>query len=315
VLETLEAWTGILDDGFGIDVIYLDYRKAFDTVPHSRLISNLQVRGIYGQLLQWIEAFLVGRSMRVMVSGSSSSWVKVSSGVPQGSVLGPILFLVFVNDLPDWVKSSFKMFANDSKLWATISNTTDRKTLQEDLNRLKCWSEKWLLRFNPEKCKVMHVGHSVPTEYTLQKKDQTFKQAEVEEEKDLGIYITNDFKIAKQCKEAAKKAMNVLRTVRRHFPRIHEPTFLILYKAYVRPHFKYCIQAWSPYFKKDTECLEQVQRRATKLINGFKNLKRLKLTTLEKRRLRRDLTETFKIITGREKIDKHEFFEETHAQP
>ena len=109
--------------------------------------------------------------------------------------------------------------------------------------------------------------------------------------------------------------MNVLRTVKRHFPRIDEPTFLILYKAYVRPHFKYCIQAWSPYFKKDIECSEQVQRRATKLINGFKNLsyenrlKRLKLTTLEKRRLGWDLIETFKIITGREKVDKHEFFE------
>jgi len=118
----------------------------------------------------------------------------------------------------------------------------------------------------------------------------------------LGIYITNDLKVAKQCKEAAKKAMNVLRTVKRHFPRIDEPTFLILYKAYVRPHLEYCVQAWSPYFKKDIECLEQVQRRATKLIKGFKNLsyenrlKRLKLTTLEKRRLRGDLIETFKII-------------------
>jgi len=171
-----------------------------------------------------------------------------------------------------------------------------------------------LLRFNPEKCKVMHVGHSVPTEYTLQEKDHTFKLAEVEEEKDLGIYITNDLKVANQCKEAAKKAMNVLKTVKRHFPRIDEPTFLILYKACVRPHLEYCVQAWSPYFKKDIECLEQVQRRATKLIKGFKNLnyenrlKRLKLTTLEKRRLRGDLIETFKIITGKEKVDKHEFF-------
>ena len=123
----------------------------------------------------------MGTSMRVMVNSSSSSWVKVSSGVPQGSVLGPLLFLIFVNDLPDLVKSSIKMFADDTKLWATISNTTDSKMLQEDLNCLKCWNNKWLLRFNPEKCKVMHVRHSVPTEYTLQEKDQTIKLAEVEE--------------------------------------------------------------------------------------------------------------------------------------
>ena len=185
LLETLESWSRILDNGFGIDVIYLDYRKAFDTVPHNRLISKLQGCGIDGPLLHWIRAFLADRSMRVMVNDSSSSWANVSSGVPQGSVLGPLLFLIFVNDLPDWVKSSIKMFADDTKLWTKISNTADSEMLQEDLNRLKCWSDKWLLRFNPEKCKVMHVGHSVPTEYSLLEKDQPIKLAEVEEEKDF----------------------------------------------------------------------------------------------------------------------------------
>ena len=115
LLETLESWTRILDAGYGIDVIYLDYKKAFDTVPHRGLISKLQGCGISGNLLQWSQAFLVGRSMRVMVNGSSSSWVEVCSGVPQGSVLGPLLFLIFVNDLPDWVRSSIKMFADDTK--------------------------------------------------------------------------------------------------------------------------------------------------------------------------------------------------------
>ena len=237
------------------------------------------------------------------------------SGVPQGSVLGPLLFLIFVNDLPDWVRSSIKMFADDTKLWTTVRNASDSKMLQEDLNRLKSWSDKWLLRFNPEKCKVMHICHRVPTEYTLQEKDQVIKLQQIEEEKDLSVYVTNDLKVAKQCQEAAKKAMNVLRTIKRHFSQINEPTFLILYKSYVRPHLEYCVQAWSPHFKKDIECLEQVQRRATKLISSFKNvsyedrLRKLKLTTLEKRRLRGDLIETFKLITDRENVDKHQFFD------
>ena len=143
--------------------------------------------------------------MRVMVNGNSSSWVEVVSGVPQGSVLGPLLFLLSVNDLPDWVKSSIKMFADDTMLWSTIRSASDGKILQDNLNSLKNWSDKWLLKFNPEKCKVMHVGHSIPTEYTLQENDKTFKLQAVDKEKDLGIYATNNMKAATQCKAAAQK--------------------------------------------------------------------------------------------------------------
>ena len=103
--------------------------------------------------MKWIEAFLVDRSMRVIVRRSSLSWVNISSGVTQGSVLGPMLFLLFVNDLPDWIRSSIKMFADDTKLWTAIKSVTDSKELQDDLNCLKSWSDKWLLRFNPENVK------------------------------------------------------------------------------------------------------------------------------------------------------------------
>jgi len=139
--------------------------------------------------------------------------------------------------------------------------------------------------------------------------------AEVEEEKDLGVILTKDLKAGRQRREAAQKAMNVLRTINRHFTRLDKTTFLILYKSYVRPLLEFSIQAWSPSLRKDINCLEQVQRRATKLVVGL-GLKRLEyadrlhelgLTTLEKRRLRGDLTETFKIVTGRDKVKMEDF--------
>jgi len=168
LLETFESWTQALDDGYGIDVIYLDYRKAFDTVPHHRLLFKLSQVGISGNVLAWIRQFLTGRTMKVNARGCYSQWAQVISGAPQGSVSGPLLFLLHVNDLPDWIKNSINMFADDTKIWSTITSETDSYLLQEDLNRLELWSKKWLLQLHPEKCKVMHVGHRYQTTYTME---------------------------------------------------------------------------------------------------------------------------------------------------
>jgi len=167
LLVTLECWTSILEDGSGLDVIYLDYKKAFDTVPHQKLLQKLKGLKLGDTLTKWIGQFLLGRQMRVHVNGSFSSWINVISGVPQGSVFGPLLFLIFVNDLSDWVKGSILMFADDTKIWAKIKDTGDSDLLQQDLNMLVDWSKQWLLSFNTEKCKVMHIGHELPTVYTM----------------------------------------------------------------------------------------------------------------------------------------------------
>jgi len=120
LLEVLEAWTRILDSGYGVDVIYLNYKKAFDTVPHRRLLLKLSMFGIDDSTLQWIMSFLEDRQVRVLIRGTCSHWVEVLSGVPQGSVLGPLLFLIYVNDLPEWIKTNIEMFADDTKLRNTI---------------------------------------------------------------------------------------------------------------------------------------------------------------------------------------------------
>ena len=163
LLETFEDWTTAIDHGYGIDVIYLDCQKAFDTVWHSGLYTKLVGYGIDGKVLTWLKSFLQGRKMRAKVRGDHSDWVSVTSGVPQGSVLGLLLFLVFVNDIPEWIWTSVKMFANDTKLWTRISTLKDSHVLQDDPDNLMYWSDKWKLGFNPQKCKTMHVGHSVNT--------------------------------------------------------------------------------------------------------------------------------------------------------
>jgi len=209
------------------------------------------------------------------------------------------------------------MFADDTKIWCRISTREDSLGLQEDLNKLISWSQTWLLRFHPEKCKVMHIGHQINTEYKMEDSGKTVQLMTIKEEKDLGIYIVDNLKPSLQCTKSSDKAMSVMRLIKRNFKSIDIEEFNLLYKAYIRPHLEYCIQVWSPYLRKDIECLERVQRRATKLVGHLKKkpyaerLKALQLTTLEKRRLRGDLIETYKIVTNKENIDSAQFFEFT----
>ena len=315
LLEAMESWTESLDNGYGVDAMFLDYRKAFDTVSHMKLLEKLSLLGIQDKLLKWIEKFLTGRTMKVSVRGSFSEPIDVVSGVPQGSVLGPMLFLLFVNDLPDWIQSKIKMFADDTKMWASIKIKEDSNILQKDQDSLTEWSKKWLLKFNAGKCKIMHIGHSIPTEYYMEDDlGQRIKMEEINMEKDLGIHIPDDLKSETQCRKAAGKARSILAMVKRNFRRLDEEDFLLIYKTYIRPHLEYCVQAWSPHLAKDIQTGEKIQRSATKFVPSLKKftyedrLKKLDITSLEKRRIRDDLVETNKILTDKEKIDSNQFF-------
>ena len=314
LLETLEAWTRLIEEGYGVDVIFLDYKKAFDTVPHRRLLEKLKNYGFRGKLGKWTESFLLDRLMRVAVQGECSSWVKVRSGVPQGSGLGPLLFLLFVNDLPDRIKNSIKMFADDTKVWTAIKEAADSEGLQQDLDKLREWTNEWQLQLNLEKCKVMHIAHSCKTEYDMGPENDRVTLQETDGERDLGVFITKDLKPAVQCEKAAAKAMSMLGMINRHFRNLDAAGFLIIYKTYVRPHLEYAVQAWSPFLIKDIQCLERVQRRATKLVTAIRNkpyeerLKLLGLTTLEDRRRRGDLLQVYRIMTDKSSLDKTEFF-------
>ena len=141
----------------------MDFRKAFDTVPHQRLINKLKGYKINGPILNWITSFLTDRTQFVKINNSSSNVLSVSSGVPQGSVLGPTLFIYFINDLPTTTSNaSMKIFADDTKVYKEIKDEKNVEQLQNAIDSMFDWTQKWLLKFNKDKCKILHLGKNNP---------------------------------------------------------------------------------------------------------------------------------------------------------
>uniref|UniRef100_A0A8C5MLW7 Reverse transcriptase domain-containing protein n=1 Tax=Leptobrachium leishanense TaxID=445787 RepID=A0A8C5MLW7_9ANUR len=175
-----------IDQGVAVDVIYLDFAKAFDTVPHKRLLLKLRKNDLDENTCSWIENWLKDRVQRVVINGTFSRWTPVVSGVPQGSVIGPILFNLFINDLEIGIESHVSVFADDTKLGKVIQCEQDVTSLQRDLDRLGDWALKWQMRFNLDKCKVMHFGvKNTQAIYTL----NGTELGKYKQEKDLGIII------------------------------------------------------------------------------------------------------------------------------
>ena len=309
----------MLEDGDCVDVAYLDFRKAFDLVSHKHLLLKLQNHGINGQVLKWVKAFLENRKQKVVIRGVESENLDVLSGVPQGSVLGPILFLIFINDLPKCTNCPVCLFADDSKIYCRVprENNNDpklegaRENLQRDLQELENWANKWKMSFNVNKCKIMHLGYgNMKHEYEL---NNTIL-SESTEEKDLGVLIDNDLKFSRHIKGIVANTNRMIGLIKISFENIDIDMFKNLYNTLIRPLIEYCVQAWSPYIQKDIILLENVQRRATKLVGKLKNkeyedrLKDLNLTKLEDRRIRGDMILTYRLLNGEEGIDYRKFF-------
>ena len=312
LLEVMEEITDLLDNGDTVDIVYLDFRKAFDSVPHERLLIKLRAYGIVNNVHNWVRNFLTNRYQRVRVGEIYSSGAKVLSGIPQGSILGPVLFTIFINDLPDCVESSCKVFADDTKIY---NKTKNNRLLQNDLNKLQDWTNIWNLYFNTDKCKVMHVGKDNPyVTYTMEKKNTSSPVTVCEFEKDLGVTFDKDFAFDRHIQNCTNKANQVIGLIKRTFVNIDRDIFIKLYKALVRPHLEYGNIIWSPKFKYQSVAIEKVQRRATKLVKACKSmdyyhrLKYLNLFSLKGRRLRGDLIETYKIYNNYVDLSWNKFF-------
>ena len=314
LIQVLEKWTETLDQGGCVDVVYCDFMKAFDKVPHQRLIQTLRHYGVTDPLLGWIGQFLNKRKQRVLVNGSSSTWQSVISGIPQGTVLGPILFVAYINSLPGVVTNSdIYLFADDTKVFKSIFSEKDCEQLQKDIDAMNKWTDTSLLKFHPDKCVSMRIGKSQVKEgqYTMGPDKHQLSKSEVE--KDIGVFIDEKLSFDTHISAKVNKANQMMGTIRRTYEYLDESSFLLLYKALVRPHLEYANQVWAPSLKKQETEIENVQRRATKLLPGFnelsyeERLQKLQLPTLKYRRIRGDMIEMYKILSGKYDPDVSNF--------
>jgi hypothetical protein len=282
-----------------VDVFYLDFQKAFDKVPHKRLLDKVKAFGITNKNLDWIKDWLKDREQVVSCNDKISDKIEVLSGVPQGSVLGPLLFTLYIDDLDEGINGKMLKFADDTKLICKVKTSEDRKKAQLDLDCLCNWSKTWLMPFNIEKCKVMNMGrNNLKTCYKL----DGVKLKSVEEEEDLGVKFNSTLSFSGQCEKVVHKANSVMRIIFKTISSRAAKVLIPLFKALVRPKLEYCVQVWRPYLKQDIKIIERVQKRFTRAIKEVKGLKykerleSLGIKSLEARAMRADLILVFKTI-------------------
>ena len=297
IVQEREGW---------VDGVYLDLKKAFDKVPHKRLLWKIRnYGGVRGRLFDWMTDYLSGREMRTVIRNESSSWLEVTSGVPQGSVLGPVMFGIYVNDLVDGIGSYINLFADDAKLMRGVNNIGDCKKLQEDLDKVGEWGRKWQMEFNKNKCKVMEFGKSrrVHWDYTM----EDVRLEKSSEELDLGVTITEGLTPDKHINKMTGKANNLLRRIKMAFIYKDKDMMRKVLVTMIRPLLEYAAVVWSPHTKKNIRKLERVQRAATKMAPELRDLeyeerlREMGLTTLENRRERGDLINIYKMLHGMDK--------------
>lgn len=267
LINTTHEIACLLDQKHQVDMIIMDFAKAFDKVPHRRLLLKLDRYGIRGKALNWTEAFLTQRKQRVVIDGKCSEWVDVKSSVPQGTVTGPMDFLVFINDLPQNLTSSVKLFADDCIVFRKVSGPEDAGMLQKDLDVLTAWQSKWQMAFNAQKCYVLRVTHSKSPKKFI----YTLNNTELAEKKEypyLGVTLTSNWSWNSHVNNTAAKANRTLGFIKRNLHSCSKQVKNLAYKSLVRPTMEYCGSVWDPSTKELKQKLESVQNRGARFVTA-----------------------------------------------
>ena len=307
LLLTIDDLARGLRDKQQIDCIFLDFSKAFDKVPHERLLLKLHHYGVRGRLLSWIRDFLSQRTQQVILEGNKSNISSVTSGVPQGTVLGPLLFLIFINDMPDFVSSNIRLFADDALLYRCIQTPDDITILEEDIENLQVWERRWLMSFNADKCEVLRVSNKRnniigSSPYSI----HGTPLRTVDEAKYLGVTIHKNLSWKPHVHNICNKGNSTLGFIRRNLRKCPKNIKEQAYNTYVRPTLEYSSTVWDPHTKGLISQIDMIQRRAARFVLSNYNqrdsvtlmLKDLGWRTLYERRAQSKVIMLYKIVHG-----------------
>ena len=317
LLITLHDLTSLWDHKLQADVVILDFSKAFDTVPHNKLLTKLSHYGIHGDIHKWISCFLKERKQQVVVDGTVSDSVEVESGVPQGTVMGPLLFLLYINDLPQHVTSEVRLFADDCLLYRAVRTPEDHHALQRDLEHLHAWSLTWGMSFNATKCYVMAITNKKqPSSFLYSLGGRVLSK--VPSTTYLGVTLREDLQWETHTTGITAKANRTLGFLRRNLRYCPKQLRELAYYSLVRSRLEYASIVWDPYLAKDITKLDNVQRRAARFVaNDHRRtssvttmLDTLGWDSLQTRRQKGRLRYMNKIVSGRVAVVTDDYLEQ-----
>lgn len=314
LLNTVTDLIELFDSNTTVDIAVLDFSKAFDVVSHRKLSLKLTAVGIFPATIAWIVSWLLNRQLIVTVNGARSSPRSVTSGVPQGSVLGPLLFLIYINDMPDSIlSSSLKLFADDSLVYHPINSSKDIEALQLDLDNLGIWSSGSQMKFNVSKCEHMRVSRNTnasSVSYTLDSKHIST----VSQIKYLGIIIDHRLTFDSHIVAICGKATRILHMLMRSLKKAKTRTRVMAYKTLCRPILEYASQSWSPHLVKHIKLLESVNRKAFRWCYNLRKYDHISdlmvafnWSSLEVRRFNSDLHMYARILNDQAIVNKNLF--------